>query len=123
MLGAANKVNVLPKTRVAEIYACLRRGWTIRPTAILCGVATNTVIRYRTRLIKERGQPKCPCGRPSSHRGWCKWRFNNSPGRQECLRRLGRLRTDYQSPIDEVRQLYFEVGIRNLVHAATPSQR
>lgn len=70
----------------------LSSGLSIRAVSRFTGVHTQTVKKVLKFLLKERdslnlGPILCPCGKVSTHRGWCRVRYSNSPARQRFMRR------------------------------------
>lgn len=74
--------NRLKAEKEAKLRELLAAGWSIRSAAAAAGVSKRTA-ELRAREI----QATCPCGQPARHRGWCSWRFQRSPRRQEFLER------------------------------------
>ncbi len=69
----------------------LMEGKPIREVSRLTGISKNTGKRIKNILQVATGMRfECPCGQPSGHQGWCKYRFANSEARQETMRRMRR---------------------------------
>ena len=78
-------MNVLPPVLSDMIQRLLAAGHGVRAVAAEVGVAKNTVTRYRQLLLRH-AAPRCPCGAPIGHNGFCAWRFARSPRRQALIR-------------------------------------
>lgn len=76
--------------KLAAILASLASGRGVRATARHCGVAKATVARLRLMLIATKGEFFCECGKPTTHRGWCRVRYAASPKRQAVIERMHR---------------------------------
>lgn len=58
-------------------------GLSLRQVCRAVGIVKHTATAYRklsTRVV-------CECGRSIDHKGWCWWRLQNSPKRQEFMKR------------------------------------
>lgn len=67
---------------------CLLTGKGNRNVARLMGMKPQTVARLRKAVEIERGATiLCACGRPATHRGWCRVRYAASPARQAFIKR------------------------------------
>jgi transposase-like protein len=71
----------------------LLKGNSIRESARMAGMSKDTVAKLFPRLLAElsrsgRGDIYCPCGRKSPHRGWCSYRFENSPARKAVMAKM-----------------------------------
>lgn len=66
------------------IKLLLLPGATVRSVARLTGFAKNTVwlLACNVKL------PPCPCGEKSGHRGWCKYRYEQSPSRKQVMKNM-----------------------------------
>jgi hypothetical protein len=71
------------RLRIMRAMELLRMpGITIREAARIAGCSINTVLP----LARSIDLPACPCGQPSGHRGWCRFRFGKSSLRQQFMR-------------------------------------
>lgn len=80
--------------KLDRAFDLLRSGNSIRATARAAGMGHATVIKLN-RLMRIHAEaqgliyePKCGCGKPSTHRGWCVYRYNQSPVRQAAMKKL-----------------------------------
>lgn len=81
-------------------------GWSIRKVAREYRVSKLTVRRFRRFLVALNGPINCGCGLSSTHQGWCRVRFLESPDRQKFIRRWiqeRRNRTQTAFRVDECR--------------------
>ncbi len=79
-----------------KIIELIRGGLPNREVSRQTGAATTTVARARYELEKkERCSFLCKCGGRATHRGWCSYRFERSPARQEFIKMFGRKREDW----------------------------
>lgn len=62
-----------------------RQGYSVRKVAVKLNIQPMTAMRYRDLGIKE--EVRCPCGGDARHQGWCRWRYQQSPRRQEFMER------------------------------------
>lgn len=62
-------------------------GFGLRETARILKMNKNTTMRYYFMLVTEGKSFLCQCGKPVTHRGWCKYRFQRSQKRQEFMNR------------------------------------
>ena len=62
--------------REAQFY--LAQGYPIRAAARMAGVARMTAARAYDELMFAGFEIRCPCGRVSTHRGWCAARRERS---------------------------------------------
>lgn len=69
---------------VKEIRATLlfEQGHSLREVCKLVGIHIVTAAKYR----RSARPSLCRCGRDSKHQGWCWWRYQQSPKRQEFMR-------------------------------------
>ena len=73
-------LNHIPATKCLRLFELfLTPGMTVRLAARLAGCAKQTASSYRASLA---ALPECQCGQAAGHRGWCSFRFANSPKRQ-----------------------------------------
>lgn len=63
------------------LYGYLSAGYPIRASARLANCAVTTARRYVGDEARH-----CTCGKEAGHKGWCSWRFLQSPVRQEYMR-------------------------------------
>lgn len=79
--------NELPAETALEIMRRVALGQSLRKIMREVGVAKGSAQRYKALALSFSDTPiKCPCGRPAFHRGWCKPRIAESPGRQRYLK-------------------------------------
>ena len=83
-------MNRLKPFQQAEVERLLLTGLPIREVGRLTGHSKITVAKYARVLVQRTGVLICPCGKPSSHRGWCRARVQRSPVRQDFLKHFGR---------------------------------
>lgn len=83
--GSKKGTNHIGEVRGLVERLLMTPGHTIRQVAKEAKVAKHTV----NEIAKKLERPACPCGREVEHRGWCKFRFENSPKRQELLKDKG----------------------------------
>jgi predicted Zn-ribbon and HTH transcriptional regulator len=77
-----NAMRVISEGKQVALEKCFREGRSVRQAERLVGVSRGAVqAHYRT--FGER--PLCRCGESSGHRGWCKYRFEESPKRQRFM--------------------------------------
>lgn len=82
---AGSKRGPYRKERLQEAKTLLESGSPIRATSRETGLGRFALRNlYRTLEVI----PRCPCGQPSTHQGWCSFRFNNSAARKELIRRF-----------------------------------
>lgn len=77
--GDMERARVLPADKAEELLALFRDGHPIRGAARIAGVSPQTARRY-ARQVGE--AYLCKCGEPSTHQGWCSYRYAMSPSRQ-----------------------------------------
>lgn len=70
--------NNLPDTVVQDIRSLATQGMGIRAIARAIGISPVTVKRH----YPYADNPKCKCGKPAQHNGWCKHRYSQSVARQ-----------------------------------------
>lgn len=63
-----------------------RQGLTIRDVGVRVGIAKATATKFRRIALRDY-DARCKCGGVAGHRGFCWWRFQNSPKRQEFMKR------------------------------------
>lgn len=75
------------KGKLVMIGKLLLAGMSRRAVARQAGVNVKTVAKMFRILQRELPSfdPRCGCGQPSGHQGWCRVRFNRSPKRQKAL--------------------------------------
>lgn len=71
---------------VERVRVALAAGASGREAARIAGVAKESVWRWLKKGLVTFGT--CPCGGPSGHRGWCKYRFYASAARQAMKAKL-----------------------------------
>lgn len=91
---AASVANVLPDKTVGDIKILAAKGLGVRAISRALGIDRKTVNRY----YPKHTNPKCNCGRPAGHNGWCKWRFAHSAARQAFWYRNSRHKISIQLP-------------------------
>lgn len=69
--------------RAVTLY---REGKSIREVRALLGLSMTAASKFR-KLALENFTVVCKCGLLAGHRGWCSWRYQNSPKRQEFMKR------------------------------------
>lgn len=69
--------------------ALFREGRSVRDVMKAVGVAQATATKYRTLALKD-CDARCKCGQAVGHIGWCWWRYEQSPLRQEFMRKWHR---------------------------------
>lgn len=81
--------NFLKPAKVALIIGSLSAGQSIRVTAKIAGCDKHTVQRYCKMLLAANPNARgmCACGKPNSHKEWCKVRYAKSPARQAFMKR------------------------------------
>lgn len=77
-------MNVLSKDKIERLEALFAAGFTIRQAARKANVNRQTAQRYQAKGPIF----LCPCGKPKTHKGWCKIRVAKSPNRQKFLERF-----------------------------------
>lgn len=68
------------RIRAIELF---RQGLSLRTVCRIVGLQKATATKYRRSVAAC----PCPCGQDSKHRGWCWYRYQNSPKRQEFMKR------------------------------------
>src|SRR5688572_8718742 len=81
--------NFLKQEKFEMLKAALAEGYGTRTVAKRVGCSHITVRRY-IKLGLPRG--RCGCGDSASHRGWCFWRYQQSPLRQAFIGAWNRAR-------------------------------
>lgn len=61
------------------------QGYSIRQVMREVGLSKQTAHQYRKRSVTD--DIRCQCGASVLHRGWCWWRYKQSPKRQEVVRK------------------------------------
>jgi hypothetical protein len=76
--------------RLVEIVFLLREGHGVRETARLSECSSVTAAKIRRQMVAQRGEIRCRCGKPSTHRGWCRFRFATSRRRRIFMKKWQR---------------------------------
>lgn len=90
--------------QLEHLAQALASGLGIRAAARKVGCSKATSAKLHRILVEERrrlglGDFTCPCGKTSTHRGWCAHRLQGSPRRQQVLATLhARQRAGFKSP-------------------------
>lgn len=79
---------IRPSQSVTNLMIAFIRGASTRVGARYAGVERQTAKRWFQIWRRQGVDPRCPCGRPSVHRGWCRYRFKLSPARQAVMAEL-----------------------------------
>lgn len=79
------------------MQALLAEGYSLRAISRALGVNRKTVDRYAARLQPDR----CPCGKPSRHKGFCGHRYLKSSHHREFI---AKLEADWVEPIRPARR-------------------
>lgn len=86
--------NWLPVQKRRDVVTLLMAGFSVRETARSVGCSKVTVGQYRKLIaaaehcgLDDARLPKCSCGLPSGHKGWCSFRVSKSAARQKFLDR------------------------------------
>lgn len=74
--------------RVALVQDLARAGFGQADTMAITGLAKNTVSKIVNRMIAD--GLRCPCDQPHGHKGWCRFRFQQSEARQSFMTEWGR---------------------------------
>ena len=82
-LGPGQNKWDIKRERIARAW--MNPGATIRSVAKETGCGTATARKVR-KIIGAKRLGKCVCGQPMGHRGWCRFRFSNSPARQSFMK-------------------------------------
>lgn len=104
--------------KLRRVILGLERGLSIRAAAREAGCSRNAARRAYHRLMAERerlglGEFLCPCGRPSTHMGWCRFRYLLSPDRQSSLKeQRERFRSKLEPPPHGKLSRYTNQGCR-----------
>lgn len=72
----------------SEILKALKEGLSYREIREKVGASVNTIQNLRQYIKENDGEIWCACGLPTSHRGWCKFRFDRHPLRQAVMHEL-----------------------------------
>lgn len=74
--------NRLRGAKVFLLYECWLAGMSTRKAADFVRVSKVTAMRYFADFNKVLGKRVCLCGELAGHRGWCRKRYLESPGRR-----------------------------------------
>lgn len=72
--------------KLDESIPLFRDGRSTRDVMRIVGISNATANKFRRIALKD-FDARCKCGEPAGHRGWCWWRFQNHPKRQEFMKR------------------------------------
>jgi|ERR1041384_183071 transposase-like protein len=84
--GSYNSAAIRMPDKFMAAREWFRAGHSCRTVARKVGIAKHTAEKYR-KFILVAEEIRCPCGQLSTHRGFCWWRYQNSPKRQEFMKR------------------------------------
>ena len=73
------------KSRCSEGFS---EGKSVRQIMREMGISQGSVTRYRRLWLKENDLPLCECGKRCDHKGWCSFKYAQSPKRQAALKAL-----------------------------------
>jgi transposase-like protein len=82
---ASPKREIRKPEKYEEAVRLFRAGRSVRSVAHALGIHHMTALRYRNAGVKE--DVRCECGESAKHQGWCWWRYQQSPKRQEFMQR------------------------------------
>ncbi len=74
--------------QIQEMRELFRQGLSTPMIAFLTHHTRATVKRYRDKYCVR---TPCPCGKPATHKGWCKFRFALSPVRQKLMSKMRKI--------------------------------
>jgi transposase-like protein len=74
-----------PRALMASI-PLFRQGLSVRAVGDAIGISKHTAMKFRRIALRDY-DARCACGRPVGHNGFCWHRYQNSPKRQEFMRR------------------------------------
>lgn len=75
--------------KLDEAIPLFRSGCSTREVMKRIGVSNGTANKFRRIALKD-FNARCKCGEQAGHRGWCYWRFQHSPKRQEFMKQWHR---------------------------------
>lgn len=75
-----SRTRVVKQLRSVMLF---EQGYSLRQVIRIVGITNATASKYR----KLAHLPQCKCGQNIKHQGWCWWRYQQSPKRQEFMKR------------------------------------
>jgi hypothetical protein len=76
-------MNKLEPVVVARMYELFAQSFGVRAVAETLQISKNTAAKY----LRQIPTPRCDCGRPVTHNGFCTVRYRRSERRQEFMQR------------------------------------